>query len=550
METRQLMLAAGATALTTAALLSAPTEASACGGFFCNRQAIDQSGERILYAYNDDGTITTVVQIFYSGPSETFAWILPVPAEPTVDVGTDALFTALEGATAPRFELDYRTVGTCRSDPYCSYWDEDTAYERGGAAMDAAARDAGAAPAPEVDVRLRANVGPYDVAVLAAGSGDALRTWLADNDYEIPEAAGAELDHYVALSHFFVALKLQKDRSAGEIQPIVLRSANDEPCIPIRLTRIATVPDMPVTAYFLADRRARPLNYMLVNPDLDDSGLWLGRTTYAAAVTRAVDDLGGHAFATDYAGAVPSLSLEMPAIEDLRSITDPAELLRSLQSRGFTGDSQLLGILLRFIPPPEGWDAQTFYNCIIQGWCRDAEVDAHLAALAFDPSGLVDALNTAILDPRREAQAMLDSHAHLTRLFTTLSAEEMTEDPMFVLSSELAQEVSNVHRATLRTDCAPGYFSWTAPQSFILPSGRTEVFREGVAYYGSDAEYCEDRRSGFTPGTPTDRLREIAASRTVRPGGGGLCSIGGRAGLTGGAVLLVGLAALVRRRRR
>ncbi|MCZ7681385.1 MAG: DUF2330 domain-containing protein [Sandaracinaceae bacterium] len=104
-------------------------------------------GERILYAYNDDGTITTVVQIFYTGPSETFAWILPVPAEPTVDVGTDALFTALEGATAPRFELDYRTVGTCRSDPYCSYWDEDTAYAGGGRAR-TARRETGARRPP------------------------------------------------------------------------------------------------------------------------------------------------------------------------------------------------------------------------------------------------------------------------------------------------------------------------------------------------------------------------------------------------------------------
>lgn len=550
MGSKHVLVAGCATALTTAALFSAPHEAAACGGFFCNRQAIDQSGERILYSYNDDGTITTVVQILYTGPSETFAWILPVPAEPTVDVGTDALFTALESATAPRFELDYRTVGTCRSDPYCSYPDEyDTDYGRGQDAS-APAADAGALP-PSVDVRLRANVGPYDVAVLASGSADALRTWLSDNGYEIPDSAGAELDHYVALDHFFVALKLQKDRSAGEIQPIVLRSANDEPCIPIRLTRIATVPDMPVTAYFLADRRARPLNYMLVSADLDDSGLWLGSRSYSAAVTQAVDDLGGHAFVTDYAGAVPSISLEMAPIEDMRTITDPAAFLRELQARGFTGDSQLLGILLRFIPPPESWDAQTFYNCLVQGWCTDPEVDAHLASLMFDPNAMVDALNEAILDPRREAQGMLDAHAHMTRLFTTLSAEEMTEDPMFVLSSELTQEVSNVHRATLRTECGPDYFSWTAPQTFVLPSGRTEQVREGVRYFGSDAEYCEDRDRGFYPGTSIETLREIAGSRTVRPGGGGMCSIGaGSAGVVGGSILALGVLALVRRRRR
>ncbi len=548
MRNRTVLAAVGATALTTAALWSAPHDAAACGGFFCNRQAIDQSGERILYAYNEDGTITTVVQIFYSGPSESFAWILPVPAEPTVEVGTDALFTALEGATAPRFELEYQQVGTCRSDPACSWWGPEEDFSRGGGPPPMAAADAGAS-APDVDVRLRANVGPYEVAVLAAGSGDALRTWLADNEFDIPEAAGAELDHYVALNHFFVALKLLKDRSAGEIQPIVLRSANDEPCIPIRLTRIATVPDMPVTAYFLADHRARPSNYMLVTPDLDDTRLWWGGRTYSEAVTQAVDDLGGHAFTTDYSGSVPSLSIEMEPIEDMRSVTDPAEFLRQLQARGFTGDSQLLGLLLRFIPPLDGWEAQTFYNCIVQGWCSDPAVDAHLASLEFDPSAFVDALNEAIIDPRREAQAMLDSHAHLTRLFTTLSAEEMTEDPEFVLSTDLAQEVSNVHRATLRTECGPDYFAWTAPQSLILPSGRTEVVREGVAYHGTDDEYCEDVGDGFYPGTPVERLREIARSRSVRPGGGGLCSIGAR-GAAGGAVLVLAALALAWRRRR
>lgn len=38
-----------------------------------------------------------------------------------------------------------------------------------------------------------------------------------------------------------------------EIQSIVLTSENNEPCILIRLIRIAIVPDMFITAYFIAD---------------------------------------------------------------------------------------------------------------------------------------------------------------------------------------------------------------------------------------------------------------------------------------------------------
>ncbi|HJL16289.1 MAG TPA: DUF2330 domain-containing protein [Sandaracinaceae bacterium LLY-WYZ-13_1] len=538
------------------ALLAAPTPAEACGGFFCNRQAIDQSGENILFVYNDDGTVSTVVQIFYQGPSEEFAWILPVPAEPEVSVGTDALFQQLGAATRPRFTTTTVVEGECRSEPTC--WDSRYDTDDGPFAGESGAADAGAMRPPDdgVDVVQRANVGPFDVAVLRSGDADALRTWLTDNGYLIPEEAGAELDHYVELEHYFVALRLQKDRDTGEIQPIVLRSSNDEPCIPIRLTRIAATPDMPVRAYFLAEQRARPMNYMLVNPDFDRFELYTGELSYTELVNTTVDDAGGHAFVTDYAGDVPALSLELDSIEDLRDEDDPAAFLQALQSRGFNGDSQLLGILMRHLPPPEGYEAQTFYNCLTQGWCRDPEVDAHLEAIGFAPSDLVDDLNEAIVEPRTEAQTMLESRSTLTRLFTTLSPDEMDEDPMFVLSDELEREFSNVHEATTRVECGPEYFYWTAPRTLELPSGRSRVLDEGVAYYGSDDEYCEDRYGGdFHPGMPTERLREVARTRGTSPGGGGLCSVtagtsSSRAALGGLSLLGLALLGFVWRRRR
>jgi len=552
---RRNLLALGATITMTAlAIVASAPPAQACGGFFCNRQAIDQSGENILFVYNDDGTITTAIQIFYQGPSEEFAWILPVPAEPTVDVGTDAVFNALAGQTQPFFTTRGEVLGTCRSEPSCGgLWDDLDSAERGapGAAADAGA--AGPPMDPGVDVRLRANVGPYDVAVLASGSAEALREWLSDNGYEIPEASLAEIDHYVELDHFFVALKLQKDRDAGEIQPIVLTSANDEPCIPLRLTRIAATPDMPVTAYFIGDTRVRPMNYMLVDPDFDETGLWWGGLPYSEYITGVVDDAGGHAFVTDYAGDTPTIRIEVEAIEDLRAETDPATFLMRLQERGFNGDSQLLSILLRFLPPPESWDAQTFYNCLVQRWCTgDPEVDAHLAELDFLPGALVDALEEGIVEPRAAAQEMVDSQPHLTRLFTTISPDEMDEDPMFIPSTELPREYDNRHEAVLRTHCGPEYFQWTAPRDLVLPSGRVERVQEGVPYYGSDGEFCDDMRGGgFTPWADRETLREVAARRNTRVGGGGLCTVspGSAGGLGGAGVLLASLFAFAWRRR-
>ncbi|MCA9606257.1 MAG: DUF2330 domain-containing protein [Myxococcales bacterium] len=549
---RRSLLALGATVSMTALGLTSAPAAHACGGFFCNNQAIDQSGENIVFVYNDDGTVTTMIQIFYEGPSEEFAWILPVPAEPSVDVGTDAVFRELAARSQPSFITRQEVLGTCRDEPSCpGIYDDLEASDgfRGGADAGAAA-DAGA-PSPGVDVRLRANVGPYDVAVLASGSADALREWLTDNGYVIPDSALAEMDHYVELGHFFVALKLQKDRDSGEIQPIVLTSDNDEPCIPLRLTRIAATPDMPITAYFLGERRVRPMNFMLIEPDYDDSGLWLGGTSYTSYVGGLVDDVGGHGFVTDYAGDAPSIYIEVGDIEDLRAETDPVRFLQTLRDRGFTGDSQLMGLLEHYMPPPEGWDAQTFYNCLFQGWCTsDPDIVAHFEAFPFFPEPLVDALNVGVVAPRAHAQEMVNGATHMTRLFTTMSPDEMDEDPQFIVSEELPREYSNQHQATIQVHCGPEYFRWTAPRDIVLPSGTVEHVADGVEYFGSDREYCVDRGDGFAPWAPREALREIALRRNTRLGGGGLCSVGGAGGLSGVALLFGALLALVWRRRR
>ncbi len=537
-------LSAFAVAMTVYAV--APNSASACGGFFCNRQPIDQSGENIVFAVQEDGTMETHVQILYQGTAEEFAWILPVPTLPEVDVGTDLLFQQIRQATNPSFPVDYEVTGTCRPTPSCPY-DDDLAFdgERAGGAS-----DAGSAPPsdPGVDVLLQEAVGPYDAVVLSAGDADALFAWLTDNGYDIPEASVPLLMEYIEDGSFFLALKLQQDRGTGEIQPVVLRYVERKPCVPIKLTAIATVPDMPITAYILGDRRARPSNYMHTEPDLDDPGFWLGGESYANAVSRAVDDAGGQAFVTDYAGQTPTLSLTVESIEDLRTESDPGQFMMRLQERGFTGDSQLLAILLRFIPPPEGVAPNQFYNCLTNGFCG-SEYDAYIAGLDFDPNGLVDALNEAIVEPRDNAQNLANAHPQLTRLFTTMSAEEMTLDPLFDLDEDVP-EVDNEHRATHLTECSEEYFQFHAPQTLILPSGSEHVVQEGIAYPGSDDAYCEDRAGGmYGPYVDVARARATAARRGIELGGGGACSASGGAGGLGLALLL-GLGAVGFRRRR
>ncbi len=544
-------VALGASAL-GAAGLTMPLPASACGGFFCSSQPIDQSGENIVFSVEEDGSIEAHVQILYQGPAEQFAWILPTPSAPTISVGTDTLFRQLDQATRPQFQMSYEQTGTCRPEPACAWDDWDTAFE-GGPRSDGAGADAGASAPPGVDVVFHGNVGPYDAAVLSATDVDALYVWLTGNDYLIPESARPEIDTYIAGGSYFVALRLQKDRAAGEIQPIVLHYTNGEPCIPIRLTKIATVDDMPIRAYFLAATAMRSTNYTMLTPDLtDDEGLFLGTRSYESVVTNAVDDAGGRAFVTDYLGTTPTLYLEIESVEDLRTTTDVRAFLSGLQSRGFTGDSQLLSLLGRFIPPPVGAEPTMFFNCLVNSWCTD--YDAYLAGLGFRPSEFVDALNEAIVTPRAHAQEIVERHAKLTRLFTTMSARDMTEDPVF-FPSTAARDVSNVHTARLITECDARYFYYTAPQKMVLPSGREVRTREGIVYPGTDAMYCEDRGTGaFSPWTPIDRLRETADLRSRAPiaaRGGGICSASqGAGGSAAGAIAFAALTLVVAARRR
>ena len=56
--------------------------------------------ERIVFTM-DEGTITTYVQISYTGRPEDFAWVLPMPAVPKVDTAEMRMFTDLDRLTQP-----------------------------------------------------------------------------------------------------------------------------------------------------------------------------------------------------------------------------------------------------------------------------------------------------------------------------------------------------------------------------------------------------------------------------------------------------------------
>ena len=444
-------------------LLLAPVSKShACGGFFCGNFPMNQVAENILFIQGE-GTVTTHVQLQYSGAASDFAWILPMPSVPELAVSHNQIFNQLQFATQPGFQLNFQDDAGCGFPPIFR------TLEDGGIAT---------AEAASVEVVAEQQIGPYDTAVITSDDSQAIVTWLVDNGYQLGDL-GVELLHpYVEEGAFFLALKLAADRDVGDLQPIAMTYVADEPGIPIRLTAVATAPDLGVLAWVLADQRAIPRNYLHVqiNEALID---WFnGGFNYPEVVTQAANEAGGQAFVTDYAGPskiVNDFFFGEFDLERLRLQAHPADFLDAALSQGFPRDAQMQTLIRRHIPMPAavlaegvlevvfGGDREAYEQSREEGQLQNiAErsfynniraYDRYITDLEFDAAAFAADLERIVVEPLASVRQSFTEKPYLTRLYTTLSADEMTLDPMFAYNPDLP-EVGNIRFADARWDCA------------------------------------------------------------------------------------------------
>ena len=449
--------------MTLLSLLLLPQPAHACGGMFCDAVIpVDQAAERIVFTL-DGTTVVTEVQITYQGQDDDFAWIVPVPAEPELFISNDALFTRLANATVPTYTLQTDNEGG--SGIGCAF---GTPTAESGMVM--VAEDASG-----VSVVSEATVGPYDTVVLQAENADTLVTWLQDQGYSLPDDLEVVLDPYVSTGQYFVALKLSSDKDTGDLAPLGMRYAGTAASIPIQLTSIATIPDLPIEVFVLGSARAVPDNYLHVQ--INEAAIdWLnGATNYRAVVARAVDEAGGQAFATDFSGSTERMvgSIWTDGVVNLASLaatTDPIQWLEAIVYSGIAPSSQLNALLVRYVPAPAGVDDATFLACPS---CYQGQVNAP----DFDPVVATHAFDLEIVKVLMGQQARIDGATQLTRLFTTMDAEEMTADPIFVLNADIEQDISATHTATDHTRTAV-FSGKTQARTLELADGREFVFSD------------------------------------------------------------------------
>ena len=454
-------------------------EASACGGTFCDSgptaMPVEQTGETIVFAV--DGThVEAHIQIAYDPETEAsqFAWVVPVTALPEFSVGSQDFIARLLNASVPSYGRNNWNEPCGSADD----GDFDDSCDDGAAGGDepwGESFDIGGAPdGGEPEVVLSEVVGAFEVFVLDGGTAQGVMDWLAANDFQQDEAATPILEEYLAEGHLFVAFRLATDAEASEIHPIVLRFEGQQPCIPIRLTRIAAQEDLEIRALFLGDYRFASSNYPQVTLNRLKIDWMNSGGNYRDVVSMALDEPGadGHGFITEYAG--PS---DIASGNGLRGeLWDPAafvtadtpglavQLLRDQElvhdwSGVCEGQHPLVaGLIAQHLPTPEDVpfsricdDPLSFANSVDpEGWDG--------AAFAAD-------LELRVIEPTVHAIELLETWPYLTRLYTLLSPHEMTVDPMFHATPEQPDSPILVTQGTRNGFC-------DGQTSFDVPGGR------------------------------------------------------------------------------
>ncbi len=491
------------------ALLLPVNRAQACGGFFCDSaNIVNQDAERIVFAREADGSVTQIVEVLYEGDAEKFAWLLPVPGTPEPGVSSVQALDALQRNTNPRYSLNF-DFETCRN-VQLGIGASDEASADGGIAAGGAGGNRG------VTVLDAGKVGAFDYATISVDDpenpAEAALTWLSENGYDVGTVGESVLEPYLANGLNLIAFKLEKGQSTGAIQPISLRFVPDGDAearmvIPIRPTAVAATENMPIMVWVLGEERAVPANYYGL--ELNDLLInWFNAgSNYNDVVIAAANEAGGQGFVTEYAN-------------DEHTFDDPVGYQGELQQfnyfkngvggrnqdvlvelmRRYGGYDGMLDLVADHVPLRDGITAEQFlsypecyfgadssysrsqgnyydrYECEpfadgLDEWGNPLSDDPIYSVDMDDLLGLIE---SEILGPIAELDRLIADLPYMTRLYTTMSADEMTKDPEFDYKSDLPT-VSNFHSADAYVYCDDSY-------AVTLPDGTKVYGREMGAW--------------------------------------------------------------------
>ncbi|GAB4126391.1 MAG: hypothetical protein Fur005_23890 [Roseiflexaceae bacterium] len=293
-------------ALLMALLLAlSPDLVAACAALFSPDGGVRQSAQRIIFAVDESAQqVTAYVAVNYTGAAEDFAWIVPLPNNPQVEMVARDSFDALEFATTPRFlfpaenclQLDFGLTGS-------------------------APPPEAVGSAPGVNVFQQGQVGPYDFAVIGGTEGGQLADWLRQNRYRVTAEMEPLIQSYADMGMLFLAMKLQGGQEASDIEPVALTFAATQAMVPLRLAAVGAEPGTELLVWVFAKSQVTPSNMQRLTISDDQIGVtsFFGGNNYRDLVDSTLAEAAGRGLLTEV--AIPSSDLggvDDPLIADLR----------------------------------------------------------------------------------------------------------------------------------------------------------------------------------------------------------------------------------------
>ncbi|MEM7309005.1 MAG: DUF2330 domain-containing protein [Planctomycetota bacterium] len=234
-------------ALLAAVLSAAVAAADPCGlvppilTMADGRPPITRVGAQRTYVFYKDGIESIAIRPAFSGRVDEFGMLIPFPSPPAIKKAPDGIFEALAYAVDPPEVV------------------HDLRVQRRLFSLGAEVRALRADSLDyQVEVIKEEAVGMYDVAVLSAGSAEALERWMTAHGYRYPTGMNEVCDEYVREGWCFVAVKARVGAMPqveprpglrevdptlptgatfdGAVQAMSFRFRTDELVVPMRLS--------------------------------------------------------------------------------------------------------------------------------------------------------------------------------------------------------------------------------------------------------------------------------------------------------------------------
>lgn len=206
-----------------------------CGFYVAKADAkLFNKSSQIILVRDGDRTIVTMSNDF-QGDVKDFAMVIPVPhllERNDIRIADPEIFSKLDAYSGPRL-VEYHDQNPCYA------YDRISLFKSQQSRSNTVVEKETTLDHSEVVIEASYTVGEYDILILSSKESDALKSWLDENDYKVPDNAADVLEPYIKsdMKFFVVKVNLEKKEKSGykELRPLQISMHSEKFMLPIRL---------------------------------------------------------------------------------------------------------------------------------------------------------------------------------------------------------------------------------------------------------------------------------------------------------------------------